>query len=1639
MFNQQINNLVNAGYSPDDIEAWRVQRRKEMVGLEYTDNEIDNEIGRETRGTFNNQAWRTVFEKPEYVKSIQPKELRPVWDAANEMEGGAAAEKYAVTAFMAQKYDLDPKALLMHYDLAMEKYFGEVLTPQEHYRKIGEMINPARPKPEETPTAMAFGAHGAMAVPIVKPKWTGDPETKKAVKDASEKFRVQRLRPSKMSDESWEEAKRKGLMLQSKEFGTAERQLEDLNDTVQNFVSIPGVPDAVAGGLKATLIAWENTGRSQSDASMGLYSAIKDYAAEWGMGQRTEEKMEATDRFQRTVNGMFRQLAAGEQDKASRFVSTAMEAVDQMVSAVALGGVVGAPAVFGAQAVGNAYSSLRDANIDPSVAAPVAIVTGAITGAIENMVSFIPGARTWLKAPGMFTKMAMEIVEEGADSVNRTAFTEIVAKKLQSFVNMSSDKENAEAVPEDVIKTMAWDSVQAMKEAAPIIPVLALTGGLVGGASMGLQRRTENLPSMIDQRQEVFKQQVRGAFEENDRRLAEQDKLRQDEAKAKEKQSAADRKKADEDAREYLLSQGVPAKTIAGMKSEQLQQAVAAKKTEGTPSTAGVEQINAEVRATQAGETLAEQKPAVDAINADVQAIQEEAKTAEQQLVVRVSDKEYRDMKQQSQGWKQANKDVDVYIKDSTVDVTQIEKVLEQQFKDIPKDGESSGNQLKKARLKALMKMLKQDVDPTERRKWNAAIQDVVKNGTIERVDAILDEIETDPNRLLSDEESIAVNIRLNEREDEWMQLTLDRNQALKENKPATVKELDAEIDRKQRMLTDMTSASLKARSRAGRALAVGRWRGTRKFMPAMFQYVVERSKGSKLDKVQDAELITKLEEITKKYAEIEAENIELAKKLEDTQRKVLESEAKKETGDIIRKRRNRTREQNQAERQDILKEFAKLGHRVNEAMSSLGMGIEGLSLMSRLIRTYVEDGLTEMDEIVDRVKNDLPDATEFDVWSALAAKRNQTERVEKAATKMMAELKKQAKLMLEVDALERGEDTTSPDKPKTTPSDTVKALREKVFALRKSARETELNDRRLAKLDETVNKLEDMLENEHRAIKEKRKPDPETVAKRKEKIKELRQMMRIQDRISDLENQIETKNFGIFEPERVVEVVSEEMMRNRVKLRKLEKEVRLMADKVKPKGVIGTVTGAIAEPTQAMRMLAAGGELSMVLRQGLFMVGYMAMTGQSGLAKTGTVLSESLKAMVNQERFDQIFLAISEDPKQFFREQAELDITDPMNRLNEYEENFGIKALGKIPWIKLSERQGVSFINLMRIAMFDAGVDMHPEWNKEQLKLWAGWVNAVSGRSRLKDFITPQGMDALSVMMFAPNFAASRIETILRAGYTPFKDPGLAKEVGRTIAGYTAFNAMFYGMMFLAGGDIGKDPEEFDFGRMSLGNTKFDLFAGMNTPIRAFALSVMHLGAAANWWDFKGRSFTESAASFIRNKQAPLGPYIMQMITGKDFWGQDKPRWQTTLELFPPMYWKQIWESSAAGSFWSKETLASALMGVVGGGVTTIDNDLLQPRVRELYKDLGIGKITRLEFPKEIKEDRDLIAEREKLNKAFFTEVAEFLVKERKYIQKGNKTKEELQDYKDYVNEVISTIREDYKYQSEDLKKGTK
>lgn len=701
--------------------------------------------------------------------------------------------------------------------------------------------------------------------------------------------------------------------------------------------------------------------------------------------------------------------------------------------------------------------------------------------------------------------------------------------------------------------------------------------------------------------------------------------------------------------------------------------------------------------------------------------------------------------------------------------------------------------------------------------------------------------------------------------------------------------------------------------------------------------------KGGKLTEMETG----RLEQSGQKY-----ENVR--KRLEEVEGKLAESQVANEklvaqdiaTREVkqarIRKKAEKQHELIMLERSEIKAGLKKLGYRVNDIT---GVTAEGAYWVGRLAVSYIKEGATTLDAVVKKVLVDVPDLNAMDVYKSLANKEGRRQaKAQSDVTKRIRQLKRQADLLVRVENAAKG--VFEPTKTRLPIPAEIRELQRQLTKLRTEAYRSQTESAKLEKAIQTINELQDQLDNRYRAVKKTKIVDTPEFAAAKEKMEELRKTMRVEDELARLNEQQRTGEYEVRERPKPKEVPAG-LERLQVELDRARKRNRGEIEKLAPI----TVTRVAAETVGAARTAKATADLSGTLRQGLGLI--MAEPGAFPKA-----FAKSLVATFSEFKAEAIDLAIRSHPNHYLRERAGVEFTELGGKLSGREEMISSNVMEKIPGygrvVKGSQRHMTTFLNLMRASVFDGYLERYPNATRAELARWGNSVNVFSGRGTIGKY---GGL--AQWVAFAPRFAISRVETPYLV-FRHWKEPRVRKEITKTYVRTAVLGGSLLAMAKLAGFDVGVSPRDPDFGKIVVGNTRIDIWAGVQQPVRL----VTRIGLAfSDRVGITGKDLADSekqldpvelVGRFAAFKLAPAITIPTELLTSKTMVGEERTPTETAIHAVIPMVYEDILD---AYKLESKEQ-AAVVGGLVtlGVGVSTYEDSKANVR-REISKLLRENK----------------------------------------------------------------------------------
>lgn len=427
-----------------------------------------------------------------------------------------------------------------------------------------------------------------------------------------------------------------------------------------------------------------------------------------------------------------------------------------------------------------------------------------------------------------------------------------------------------------------------------------------------------------------------------------------------------------------------------------------------------------------------------------------------------------------------------------------------------------------------------------------------------------------------------------------------------------------------------------------------------------------------------------------------------------------------------------------------------------------------------------------------------------------------------------------------------------------------------------------------------------------------------------------------------------------------------------------------------------------------------------------------MSAPFRQGIVLVGT--KQFWKAFASMFKYlgsEKAFQALNEDiltrPSYKQMRDAGLFLAGNDRFLSQREEAFMSTWADKIPHVKWSQRAYNGFLNKLRADTFDslleqarrAGVNVKP--GSKEVKDIAHFINVATGRGNL--WKLEQAAVPLSTVFFSPRLIAARLAMLNPAFYVKLS-PFARKQAIKQMLTFSSIASTVLGLAAAGGADVEVDPRSTDFGKIKVGNTRIDMLGGFGQYLTLFGRQVTGETKKGNG-DVK--SLTEGKygddnrktiiARFFENKTSPVASYILNLLDGKNFKGEDVNVPEETLKLFLPMIYGDVKE---AVEEYGAKGLTAAVPIMFGVGVSTYDSNEKNPE-RKTYSEEVNEELNRLS---EVKGDSILSPARQgKLTDEDFEDYQKLAGK---YFDEGVK---DLMAEEDYVwmteEEQIEAIKE--------------
>lgn len=293
-------------------------------------------------------------------------------------------------------------------------------------------------------------------------------------------------------------------------------------------------------------------------------------------------------------------------------------------------------------------------------------------------------------------------------------------------------------------------------------------------------------------------------------------------------------------------------------------------------------------------------------------------------------------------------------------------------------------------------------------------------------------------------------------------------------------------------------------------------------------------------------------------------------------------------------------------------------------------------------------------------------------------------------------------------------------------------------------------------------------------------------------------------------------------------------------------------------------------------RALNSSMDLSAAGRQGVFAIPSHPVAAAKSFVK-------QFKAVASDKGYNEVMAEIQKRPGFKIARDAGVAFTDTSGILSGKEEAYMSNLAEKIPIIgklvRASDRGYSSFLNDFRSQLWEGFYKNADKLGKgndlKTLKNFAGLVNNMTGRGDLG--VLNRYAPVLNGAFFSPRLMASRVQ-LMNPVYYKRLEPAVRKEAIKSLVAFVGTGLSILGMAGAAGAEVGIDPRSADFGKIKVGNTRYDIWGGFQQY--AVLLSRLYLNESVSTTTGKVNKFGEGykpttrreiLGRFFESKLAPV------------------------------------------------------------------------------------------------------------------------------------------------------------------------
>lgn len=340
-----------------------------------------------------------------------------------------------------------------------------------------------------------------------------------------------------------------------------------------------------------------------------------------------------------------------------------------------------------------------------------------------------------------------------------------------------------------------------------------------------------------------------------------------------------------------------------------------------------------------------------------------------------------------------------------------------------------------------------------------------------------------------------------------------------------------------------------------------------------------------------------------------------------------------------------------------------------------------------------------------------------------------------------------------------------------------------------------------------------------------------------------------------------------------------------------------------------------IADVLNVPRALMASFDLSAPLRQGVFLVGRPR--------RFFPAFRDMFKYFFSDKAYQGLMSDIQKRPTYALMRQSKLPLTKIGSILSTKEEAFMSNFAEKLPLgigkvVKMSERAYTGFLNKLRADVFD---DLVRVAQKQRIPVQgkllndiATFIGAATGRGKLPPALERSAV-TLNATFFSPRLMSSRL-SLLRPDFYIRLSPVVRKEALKSLFTFAGTALSTLGLAKMGGADVGVDPRSTDFGKIKIGETRYDILGGFQQYLRLAAQLITgeNISSITGVKVTVGEGYKPLTRAgiigrFIEAKEAPVASFVMALLKGRGFRGEKLEVGKEVGQRFVPMVIQDMYD----------------------------------------------------------------------------------------------------------------------------------